>query len=45
LNETRFHLAFGQPYPMRDGVDDDKVNSIMRPTMPTVPWWYTRAAW
>ena len=45
LNETRFHLAFAQPHPMRDGVDDDTVNSIMRPTMPTVPWWYTRAAW
>ena len=45
LNETRFYLAFAQPHPMRDGIDDDRVNSIMRPTMPTVPWWYTRSAW
>ena len=36
LNETRFQLAFEQPYPMRAGVDVRRVNSIVRPTMR--PW-------
>ena len=45
LNEKRFKLAFELPYPTADQVDPSKVNSIMRPTMPTIPMWYTRAAW
>ena len=45
LNETRFQLAFEQPYPMRAGIDVRQVNSIVRPTMPTVAWSYIRTAW
>ncbi len=45
LNEKRFKLAFKLPYPTADQVDFSKVNSIMRPTMPTISMWYTRAAW
>ena len=26
-------------------IDSGKVNSIMRPTMPTLPYWYTRLPW
>ncbi len=37
--------AFELPYPTADQVDFSKVNSIMRPTMPTISMWYTRMAW
>src|SRR5690606_36633383 len=38
LNEERFGLSFGVDYPRPDRVDPSKVNSIMRPTFPTLPW-------
>ncbi len=36
LNEKRYQLAFDLPYPMQEAIDWDKVNSIMRPTLPSL---------
>jgi spermidine synthase len=45
LNEERFDLTISRPFPFPAEVDLVKVNSIMRPTFPTIPFWYTRMAW
>jgi spermidine synthase len=37
LNEERFHKAFEVEFPMPREIDDDLVNSIMRPTFPSTP--------
>ncbi len=45
LNEQRFQLAFSRPRPITDSIDETKVNSILRPTLPIVPVWKARRAW
>ena len=45
LNEQRFQLAFSRPRPTTDSIDETKVNSILRPTLPIVPAWKARRAW
>ena len=45
LNRERFHLTISRPFPCPEEIDPKKVNSIMRPTLPTTPIWNTRLAW
>jgi len=45
LNEERFSLAVGHRFPVPERIDPSKVNSIMRPTLPSTPVWNTRLAW
>ncbi|MBN3039133.1 MAG: hypothetical protein JW869_06960 [Candidatus Omnitrophica bacterium] len=40
LNEKRFELAFALPYQFPEGIDEDKINSIMRPKFPGLPFWF-----
>lgn len=42
LNEKRFGLAFSIPYSSTKYIDKSEVNSILRPTFPSLPFWYTR---
>ena len=45
LNRKRFERAFlERPFGLA-GVDPSKVNSIMRPTLPTGSIWLPRTAW
>ncbi len=45
LNEERFRLAFSLPFPDYRSVDPALVNSIMRPTLPTLDFFFTRMPW
>ena len=45
LNSERFHLAITRPFPIPEKIDPSKVNSIMRPTLPSFSVWYTRIPW
>jgi len=40
LNRKRFHLAFSLPYDFPTEIDQRKINSIMRPTLPNSSFWY-----
>ncbi len=42
LNEKRFKLAFTLPYSSSKKIDYSKVNSIMQPTLPNLPFLYAR---
>jgi spermidine synthase len=42
LDGPRYGLAFLQEYPMPEAIEEARVNSILRPTMPTTPWWRPR---
>lgn len=42
LNEKRFNLSFKPEFPRPQEIDWNKVNSIMRPTFPTLPVWQPR---
>lgn len=42
LTATRYGLAFETEFPMPGEVDPALVNSILRPTLPTLPWWDPR---
>ncbi len=42
LDAERFALAFDVEFPKPSAVDPAQVNSIMRPTFPTLPWWRPR---
>lgn len=42
LNKKRFDLSFGPKFPRPAEIDWSKVNSIMRPTFPTLPVWQPR---
>lgn len=44
LNEKRYELAFLVDFPKPKEIDEDKLNSIMRPTFPTLPLWQPRTA-
>ena len=44
LNEERFALSFPPPFPPTD-IDMDRVNSILRPRLPTLKLWSTRRPW
>lgn len=44
LNRKRYDLAFSVNFPTTKEVDQEKLNSIMRPTFPTVPLWQPRSA-
>lgn len=45
LDERRYRLAFALDFPPAETIDERKANSIMRPTLPTLPFWYTRLPW
>jgi spermidine synthase len=45
LNERRFGLSFPPPFPLSAEIDMRWVNSILRPTLPTIPLWSTRRPW
>ncbi|GMQ92277.1 MAG: hypothetical protein BMS9Abin11_1599 [Gammaproteobacteria bacterium] len=42
LNRQRYPLAFAVKFPVPVGIDEHKVNSIMRPTLPNINYWYIR---
>jgi spermidine synthase len=42
LNRQRYPLAFTVKFPAPVGIDEHKVNSIMRPTLPNINYWYIR---
>lgn len=42
LNAERYELAFATEFPRPREIDEAKVNSILRPTLPTSPWWQPR---
>lgn len=42
LNEERYKLAFRLPFEQPSGIDLSKVNSIMRPTIPTIDILFVR---
>jgi len=44
LNEQRLKRAFTLPFPRSETINPAKVNSILRPTFPTLPAWYVRMA-
>lgn len=44
LNRKRFDLAFTVEFPTTEEADQEKLNSIMRPTFPTLPLWQPRSA-
>jgi hypothetical protein len=44
LNAERFQRAIAVPLPA-PAIDPAKVNSILRPTLPTEPFWSIRDAW
>lgn len=39
LNEQRFYLAFADHLKVPEEVDQKRVNSVVRPTLPLTPWW------
>jgi spermidine synthase len=45
LNERRFNLSFPPPFPLSAEIDPDRVNSILRPRLPTGDLWSTRRPW
>ncbi len=42
LDGTRYDLAFRVDFPFPEAVDPSLVNTILRPTLPTIPWWDPR---
>ena len=42
INRQRFYRCFDLPYVTTNTIDKTKINSIMRPTLPYVPFWYVR---